>query len=316
MAFGAVRGAYKAPCKFFSDDPVADNQIIWYYVPDDRQIYEGWSVFWPRVDTAIQDANSRYEREGLGLSVRQHYNGNDVYNFEGTHVHGDEEDFQGLTLRKKYYVGGIPPLPPCGAIGVMVRLGFDVLIEEVTGVSCACCEGTFSPAVFDMEIEAPDYPEFDGLILSMGYREDSAPLCHWDGATVIEGHDFLAVAAAFEAPGGVGVTLQSESPAYGGMWQVVIGPMTEFTCEPWAFFGTGEVTDDMGATGNMVTVRTPVDGGEGSILVGLALAVIVESPAVTIVHNIGLELGVEIIAAGPVPTVNVPLSLAVLVEEV
>ena len=126
MAFGAVRKAYSAPCKFHADE-VAGNRINWYRVPSDRQVYDGLHVFHPRVDVDSKSITGLFEKEGPGRFVRQFEPGFDVYGFPGTHVDGDAQDFLGKSLVAKHFFEGelIAPLA-CVGIGTNpagIRLG-------------------------------------------------------------------------------------------------------------------------------------------------------------------------------------------------
>lgn len=97
MAFGASRRNYSAPCNFYADKAGPPNRIIWYPVSDGTPIYEGPSVFWPRLDTPPNEATSAYELEGKGGIVRRQNDAGDIYHRPGDHAHGTEDDFDGET---------------------------------------------------------------------------------------------------------------------------------------------------------------------------------------------------------------------------
>lgn len=151
MAFGAIRACYSAPCKFFADDSSTDNRINWYFVPDDRQIYDGVTVFWPRSDVANNQAQSIFEKEGPGVAVRLHNNGADHWSRAGDHVHGDEADFAGRSKREKYFVDGVPPVQPC----------------PIVTTPCICADMQAEHTSFSVTMHSTDYPELDGVVFPM-----------------------------------------------------------------------------------------------------------------------------------------------------
>lgn len=316
MAFGAVRKAYKAPARFFADDPAADNQIIWYIVPDDTEIYDDWTVFTPRVDTPPNEATNAYEREGLGRIVRTFYDGVDVYGFPGTHSHGDPEDFRGLALRKKYFVGDVPPLPPCPDIRAFVRFAIGVECpEEIEELECACND-VGGPAHFNMRIDAPDYPAIDGRVVFINH-DPAFTTCAYHGTLVMEDETEIIVDinCASGIDGGQYLFEVSWVDSPYGFWFMSGGLfLDDFTFFPWGFRHTDHVYVDLLDSGNFATLITigyieplrlrfaigmTVEDGGGSVegmnfgmAVGLAV-VNVETPVEGL--GIGLAVGVETI---------------------
>lgn len=111
---GVVRKnhCYSARCKTFADGE-QDNRIIWYAVPDDRHFYSEEHTFWPRVDDMFDLEHNTYEEAGHIPCPRKHYSGRDIWFRAGDHVHGDSNDFLGLSLSAKYIVHGNGPWDPC-----------------------------------------------------------------------------------------------------------------------------------------------------------------------------------------------------------
>lgn len=113
MAFGSVRKPYSARANFFADGSTADNRINWYIVPDDTPRYPGFTAFYPRVIHPADKANTIFEQEGAGRFVRR-YLGNELFFPPPAHeAHGDDDDYQGRSLKAKYFVGDVAPEPPC-----------------------------------------------------------------------------------------------------------------------------------------------------------------------------------------------------------
>lgn len=113
VAFGAVRVPYSADCRFFADSALGSNRINWYIVPDDTPDYEGPSPFWPRIDVPQDEAHTDFEREGPGYVRDKDWTLAYLPPLPVHGVHGDEQDFLGLSPSDKYEVDGDPPLSPC-----------------------------------------------------------------------------------------------------------------------------------------------------------------------------------------------------------
>lgn len=317
MAFGAVRRAYRAPCKFFSDDPTAENQIRWYYVPNDRPLYEGWTVFHPRVDTPPNEATSKYEAEGHGRDVRTFagYTGADVYGFTGDHVHGDDDDFRGISKRKKYFLDGVPPAAPCPSNAVLVRIGFHVEVEDVIEEVCLC-GGVEAPQEFDMEIVAPDYPEVDGQIVHLSHDDESLT-CLWSGSIEIDG-TFLSVEIACWFPEeGIPYlfnVIWPDSPY--GTWQLA-GTFTtdEVSASPWGFEHLETVAEDFVETENLATIRTLafVERVPIGISFGITIS---DPPPPPEALDVAFSLGVDVMdLPPPIEEIGVGLTIGVEVED-
>lgn len=314
MAFGAVRKPYKAPIKFFADNPTADNQIRWYIVPDDTPIYEGWTVFWPRVDVPPNEANSKFEAEGLGRDVRTFYPGNDVYGFPADHVHGDDDDFQGLSKRKKYYVGDTPPVAPCEGTGIFIRLAIGLFVDEGIMNLCPCCEEVESPEVFDVILDIPEVPELDGQVVNMTQSESGPEGCGWIGSISV-GDGILTLEFFSE--------VDETGPIFGGsMTFTGSEPMqfnagfvspSEQTCEPWAFVISAPLFDAGDSTGFTITVRTLTAGPSfETIPIGLAIGldVMTVTPPVE-TFGMGFCLGIGVVDTPPTGEMDFGLSLGI-----
>lgn len=104
MAFGALRKAYSAPCKFHADEVAGANRIRWYKVPDDRQVYDGLTVFTPQVDTDTKTIGGPFEKQGPGRFVRRFEPGFDYDHFPGLGVDGDAQDFLGKSPLAKHFI--------------------------------------------------------------------------------------------------------------------------------------------------------------------------------------------------------------------
>ena len=114
VAMGCGRKAYSAPAKFYADDALVENRINWYRVPDGTLVYPHTHVFFPRSEFKWDhDFGGPFEQEGPGFATRAKHDGWDHYGFSGTHWHGTQADFLGLTPREVYHVNGVPPEPPC-----------------------------------------------------------------------------------------------------------------------------------------------------------------------------------------------------------
>ncbi len=300
MAFGAVRKAYKAPARFFADDPEADNQIIWYNVPDDTEIYDDWTVFTPRVDTPPNEATSAYEREGIGRVVRTFYNGFDEYGFPGTHVHGDPEDFSGLAKRKKYFVGDVAPVPPCPSRLVRVPFSIGVVCPDEGDVLACACNSVGGPASFDMIIDAPDYPEIDGMVVEM-IEDEEEVFCTYHGSAEVLAGSFVGVEIVC-APGGGDVqylytVLWPDSPY--GEWELA-GPLVlgDFTSSPWGFSHTDTVAIDFEDTENLATIHTAAF--VSTLRVGFEIGLTVEDvPPPPEEFAVGFEIGLAVVDVEP-----------------
>lgn len=318
MAFGAVRRAYKAASRFFADDPPGANQIRWYYVPDGTPIYDGWTVFWPRVDVPPNEATSAYEREGYGRDVRTFagYSGADVYGFPGTHVHGDDEDFRGLALRDKYFIDDVPPAPPCEGIGIFLGILFGVEVEDVAELSCPCCADGSSPDDFTVYIDAPDYPDYHGMPIEMHrVTEPFGPQCQWIGEFPEE-----IEYGEFE------LTLGGEYPDY--VWSGVLEIFDEpegtilfglspttiaNSCDPFVFFYAGLVTEFGIPTSNIAFIKTTPPETD-SLDVGFYVGVDVVDVAETI--DVGFLVGVELVDLMPPEEVEAGFLFGVEVKDV
>lgn len=113
-----MRAPYSARCNFFADGSTADNRINWYIVPDDTPRYAGPTVFYPRVDIPEDKASTVFEDEGAGRNVRR-FKPRPIFIAPPPHdVHGDDDDFQGLSLKEKYFPDGVAPDAPCPIIRV------------------------------------------------------------------------------------------------------------------------------------------------------------------------------------------------------
>lgn len=114
-AFGAVRKPYSAKCNFFADSLAGPNRINWYIVPDGTPIYDGITPFWPRVDVPDDQADTVFEQEGPGRTVRT-FDWMIAFVPPAPHgVHGDAQDFLGLSPSDKY---GPNPDSPCDVVRV------------------------------------------------------------------------------------------------------------------------------------------------------------------------------------------------------
>ncbi len=109
---GVARHCYTAPLRAFADGD-RTYTIRWYFVPDDRPFYEGMHAFQPMVDEMFTPSGGECEKTGVKPNPRKHYSGRDINERPGTHVHGDAEDFLGLSLTNKYRHFGHGLLDPC-----------------------------------------------------------------------------------------------------------------------------------------------------------------------------------------------------------
>ena len=165
MAFGAVRRSYSAPCRFYSDDSLRDNRINWYVVPRDTPIYEGKTVFWPRIDDLENETPYTYEQSGTARTIRKYFPFHHPAARPGDHVHGDPEDFEGLSPRSKYWIAGVPPVEPC-AVDESRAYGIKLGIVQVVPFG-----GIFSFGLaigFKRGLPDPTFPPADGGLMFNG----------------------------------------------------------------------------------------------------------------------------------------------------
>ena len=85
-------------------------------MPDDTPIYEDWHVFTPGIDRSGDPPEGIYEFTRQRTNARKHHGGTNIFGTTGDHVHGDADDFLGLSLRSKYSPSGDPPANPCGTV--------------------------------------------------------------------------------------------------------------------------------------------------------------------------------------------------------
>lgn len=122
MAFGVLRPpAYKASCSFFANGGLP-NSIIWYFVPDDRPFYEGWHAFSPRRDDMDNASGHEPEKTARFPNPRGYYSGRDQWEHPGLHVHGDEQDFLGLSPKEKYSPYGWTNYDACADTEILWEL--------------------------------------------------------------------------------------------------------------------------------------------------------------------------------------------------
>lgn len=65
------------------------------------------------VDYLYDACGGEYELAGVNPNPRKHYSGRDIWFRTGDHVHGDAQDFLGLSDTNKYRVHGFGPWDPC-----------------------------------------------------------------------------------------------------------------------------------------------------------------------------------------------------------
>lgn len=165
MAMGALRKAYSADCRFFTDEPDRTNRINWYLVPDDRPCFELPTVFFPQVDHEDGTDPCFFERTGPGRIVRTFNEGIDIYGFDGSEFHGDEADFLGQSKAKKYWVGDIPPVAPCDGIPEMffpIALAFSASPVFCTSAGIAALHPTL-----DVSLHSPDDALWPDLTITL-----------------------------------------------------------------------------------------------------------------------------------------------------
>lgn len=264
VAFGAVRKPYTAPAKFFADDVTADNRIIWYPVSDDTPLYDGWTVFWPRVDTPSNEATSAYEVEGVPSLRLKAPPVTNVWGFSGDHVHGDDEDFRGLAPRSKYFDGDTLLHPiHCPVLGGSVECHGECIDMGSGGIlaNCYFCGHDLIPDVLPVMLSCPDFPELDGLTFSIGRLVTGDGICIWK----IDGDD--APIDGFSAS--LNLSAVNFPHAYwdiqivhldGHVYQTVLEFSDDWLCDPFMLADTAElILDDGHPTGIMVTILIGYD---------------------------------------------------------
>lgn len=116
VAFAAARHCYSAPCRFYADDHARVNRINWYFVPDDSLIYDGPTIFTPRIDDSDVTNDSLTEPTAVRTRLRRRSDGANLWGTLGLHVDGDPEDFMGQSTRAKFSPHGEPIVNPCGLV--------------------------------------------------------------------------------------------------------------------------------------------------------------------------------------------------------
>ncbi|HLI95889.1 MAG TPA: hypothetical protein VKT72_07355 [Candidatus Baltobacteraceae bacterium] len=140
IAFGEVRIPYSAPCGFFADSSGLDNRINWYIVDDDTPTYDGLTAFWPRVDVPNDEAHTLYEKEGDEYARIKSWYLAFVPPLPPHGVHGDSDDFMGVSLKAKYEIDGDPPDAPCAVVRVWPagQALFAQLVREIPVMRGGC----------------------------------------------------------------------------------------------------------------------------------------------------------------------------------
>jgi hypothetical protein len=120
-------------------------------VPRDTPIYEGKTVFWPRIDDIEGETPYTYEKSGPVRSIRKYFPFHHYTARPGDHVHGDPSDFEGLAPRSKYWIDGVAPsdvCPPGEILNFGIRIGLKLAPADVKLFPLGIAMGfTFSPRI-------------------------------------------------------------------------------------------------------------------------------------------------------------------------